>query len=355
MARSFRSRHLAVMAENERQMTALFAGLAAFAVREVSRHADAEGVLPRSATFELQQTIGARVLRAFVGRGRNGDWAPFELLPDGSLFPLSPFMRNLLARVSEATQIAVEAHAALMRRRLRQASDVRLAFERARIDPFAAARRATEQRVFFPNPLAAYDPLHLWIDPNGYRLSDRIWNAADATRRQIDMYLEESIARGRGALQMSRELEQFLSPERQLRRTKTPYGTDASYDAMRLARTEITRAAAQADQMSALMNPFVAGVRNVLSPQHPCCDICDEAAAAGPWPKDAIPAQYQIPLHPHCMCYLAYEMIDGAEQAAILEELRGEIRAAREGLAAMIGPLLVQQFTNLLLRGFTRR
>lgn len=352
MARSFRSQHLAVMADNERRMAALFTGLAAYASGEITRRADPEGAIPRAQTYDLQQVIGQRVTALFLGRSRSQGRAPYEILNDGTLYPLSPFMRVLWDGVGAATQIAVESHAALMRTRLRRAGDVRAAFERARLNPFEIAHQVTEQAVFHPNPLAAYDPLHLWVDPNGYRLSDRIWNAAGNTRRQIDLYLEESIARGRSALDMSRELEQFLLPGRQLRRTRAPYGTDASYDAMRLARTEITRAAARANEMSALMNPFVQGVRNVLSPSHPCCDICDEAAAAGPWPKDAIPARYQIPLHPHCMCYLAYEMVDAKEQNRVLDDLRGEIGIARQGLLAMIGPLLVKQFTQLLLRAW---
>lgn len=354
MARSYRSQHLAVMAENERRMTALFSGIATYASSAITRRAGPDGTIPRGATYELQQAIGERITRVFVGRTRSGDMAPFEILSDGSLYPLSPYMRALQEQVTEATRIEVEAQAALMRRQLRRAPDVRAAFERARLNPLEVAQRLAEQTVFHPNPFAIYDPWHLWVDPNGYRLSDRIWNTAGQTRRQIDRYLEESIARGRSALDMSRELEQFLLPGRQLVRTRAPYGTDASYDAMRLARTEITRAAARADELSALMNPFVQGVRNVLSPSHPCCDICDEAAAAGPWPKDKIPGQYRIPLHCHCMCYLAYEMIGGDEQKRILDELRGEIGIAREGLLALVGPLLVQQFTQILLRGWTR-
>jgi hypothetical protein len=124
--------------------------------------------------------------------------------------------------------------------------------------------------VFTPNPLAGYDPPHLWVDPNGYRLSDRIWRTAGATRRKVDAFLEDGIAQGRGSLKLSRDLERFLHPGRQLVRTKTPYGTDASYDAMRLARTEISRGAAQAHETAARANPFVSGLRWKLSPQHPC-------------------------------------------------------------------------------------
>ena len=148
---------------------------------------------------------------------------------------------------------------------------------------------------------------------------------------------------------MSRDLEAFLQPGRQLRRTTAPYGTDASYDAMRLARTEITRAAARAHEASAAMNPFVAGLEVVLSPQHPCCDICDQAAAAGVFPVGEIPEKYRIPLHPHCMCHYRNAMVEDPQE--ILDHYRDEIRSARRELTAMIGPVQVERFTRLLLRG----
>ncbi len=126
------------------------------------------------------------------------------------------------------------------------------------------------QNVFAPNPLAEYDPPHLWVDPNGYRLSDRVWRTAGETRRKVDAMVDEGIRQGRGALALSRDLEEYLHPGRQIVRTKAPYGTDASYDAMRLARTEITRAASKAHEAAALDNPFVTGLKWKLSPQHPC-------------------------------------------------------------------------------------
>jgi hypothetical protein len=146
-------------------------------------------------------------------------------------------------------------------------------------------------------------------------------------------------------LRVSRELEQFLLPGRGLIRTRAPYGTDASYDAMRLIRTEITRAAAQASEMAAAANPFIAGMSVVLSGSHPKYDICDIAAGAGPWPVGEIPAQYQIPLHPHCLCHYRYEMVENPQ--AILDELRNDIRKLRPG-GLMINPLQVAAFVKLL-------
>jgi hypothetical protein len=163
------------------------------------------------------------------------------------------------------------------------------------------------------------------------------------------MFLEERVAQGQGALEMSRDLERFLQPGRKLARTRAPYGVDASFDAMRLARTEITRAHAQAQEMAAEANPFAQGLSVVLSISHPKPDICDEAAAASPFPIGEIPAQYQIPLHPHCLCTYRNEMID--DPGAVLDNLRDEIRRARPRISQLLGPLLSGEFVRRLLNG----
>jgi len=351
MAASYRSRFLAVMRQNEREISRLFSDLAARIAREVTQRAAPDGIVPKSSSYAIQTTVAPLVMRLFLGHNKEGDYAPFTTLSNDSVFPLSPYVRTLWDGIETATQNAVEQQAAILRRHLRKAPDVVGALQTARLNPFVEARQVSEQVVFRPNPLAHYDPPHLWVDPRGYTLSERIWRTAGNTRRRLDLFLERRIAAGDGALRIARDLETFLLPNRKLR-THAPYGTDASYDAMRLARTEITRAAAQASEMSAALNPFVQGMSVVLSPSHPKYDICDVAAAAGSWPAGEIPAQYQIPLHPHCLCSYRYEMVDNAQE--ILDEFRDEARSARRGLTAMIGPLQVAQFTRLLLSGFLR-
>ena len=335
MATSYRSRHLSVMRDNERRMEALFAGLANYATSRILRAADAEGNIPRSATYELQRDIGDATMRLFVARGRGERPAPFEILPDGAVFPLSPYARALWAAITEAMRIQVEQQAAMMERRLP-----------ADLKALLRGGIAREQgTVFTPNPLAHYDPPHLWVDPNGYTLSERIWATAGNTRRKLDAMLEEGIRQGRGSLALSRDLERYLQPGRQLVRTKAPYGVDASYDAMRLARTEISRAAAQAHEASARANPFVEKLRWKLSPQHPCCDICDSYADKE-YELDDLPTQ---PAHPHCMCY--WENVLTEDRDEKLAQAREEIRAARVAAAAIVTPLLVKEFLEYLLRG----
>lgn len=66
-----------------------------------------------------------------------------------------------------------------------------------------------------------------------------------------------AFAEGMGALELSRKLERFLLPNRANLRTNRPYGTSAAFDAMRLARTEIARAANQAAFLSSYLNLYV--------------------------------------------------------------------------------------------------
>lgn len=331
-------------------MTGLFSALAASCAAEVNRRADRDGNVPRQATFEIQQAIGDHVARFFLGRDGAGVRNPFAMLPDGSILPLSPYMRALWASVQAAVRIPAEQHAAIMTRQL--PPDLLVVFRSAHGNPFARARAMTIREQFRPNPLARYDPPHLWVDPNGYRLSDRIWNTSATTRNRLNLFLDEVIRDGRGAASIAQELEQFLVPGRSLVRTRAPYGTDASFDAMRIARTEITRAHAQAAEMSATMNPFVEGLRWNLSGSHPRPDVCDDNARGGPNGDGTYPltsAMPALPAHSHCLCYWSNVMI--SDPAKELDRLRDDIRSARRQLVDLVGPLLVQQFVTMLLSG----
>ena len=85
-------------------------------------------------------------------------------------------------------------------------------------------------------------------------------------------------------------------------------------------------------EMAAAMNPFVVGIRVVLSGSHPKPDICDEAAAAGPWPKDRIPS---IKLDAPALPVATATLTDNA--AAVPRDLRDEVRAERAVLVERSG------------------
>lgn len=352
-------------------MKSLFTALARDIAAEVQRRADPAGNVPRSATFDIQQATGQLVQRLFLGRNRTGELAPFDTLPNGALIPLSPYMRQLWESIRAVVRIPVEQNAVILANKL--PADVLMVMREARVNPFVVAKVAEMDRgdrihgiyksypshssyniseqVFRPNPLAAYEAPHTWVDPNGYRLSDRIWNVAATERRRLDIYLDTAIREGRGALQMSRELEQFLIPGQSLPETNAPYGTTASFDAMRLARTEITRAHGRATEASAAMNPFVTGLKWNLSARHPRVDICDEYARGGPngdgtYTLGETPA---YPAHPQCICFLTNVLASVAASASLIDELRADIQSARQEFVNLAGPLQVEAFERLLL------
>lgn len=162
---------------------------------------------------------------------------------------------------------------------------------------------------FTPSLSSRYDPLHLWLDPKGHNLSDRIWSSALSARQKLDKYLEFNIRAGTSAARMSRDLESLLLPSRVPLRTTRPLGVNLSYDAARLARTEISRAHTEATFAAAFQNPFVESMDWALSARHPRIDVCDNLASIGmsgqrlrePYPLESAPHVIEAS-HPQCIC-----------------------------------------------------
>lgn len=339
MARTYRSRHLRVMRDTEQAMDMLFARLVQDVTREIMMRADAEGMISQDEQYALEQAVDQRIMRMFLAR-RGQRMVPFTVARNGEVIPASPYMDRLWNGIQRATRIPAEHHASVLRRYLPRRLVLRL--------DLATERPVREQTdIFRPHPLAQYDPPHLWVDPNGYQLSERVWRTASNTRRRVDMLLEEGIREGRAARDIAADAERFLQPGRTLR-TRKPYGTDASFDAMRLARTEVSRAAAEADEMSAAMNPFVEGLEWNRSPGSDYdCDECEDLAAGGPYPVDDPPV---MPAHPHCMCYWSYALVEDKQE--VIRALQEDARRARSELMDRIGPLQTARFTQMLLRGW---
>lgn len=325
---SFRARYLAILAANERAMSQLFRDLAAGIAADVARRADGstssptgDGVVPRTATFELQRQSAERIQRLYLGRNRAGELAPFEVMANGKVIPLAPYPQALWAAITAAVRLPVEENAAILTKRL--PDDVLAVMRRGTVDPFKAAKgMVAEVEVFRPNVLATYDPPHTWVDPNGYRLSDRVWNTAATERAKLDAYLDDAIKQGKGALVMAKELQQFLDPSRAGLKTSKPYGTKASFDAMRLARTEITRAHGQAHVVAGAMNPFVAGDKWNLSSRHPKPDICDVYARGGPNGDGVYPTGTLPGYPPHPQCVTPGQMVSTASGPVAIEDIK---------------------------------
>jgi hypothetical protein len=359
MAATYKNRFLRIMRNQEKAMRAVFARAARLSQSAVVRHSVGDEV-PRGATKSLQTDIGRIVETVFIGTvPQTGHRAPFYVR-NGDVMPLSPYMAVLWESIDAVTELAVREHAAIIERHM---PDDIVAMARARASTtvfefddgstIEVAGAAFEHVSEFPdgfksNPFAQYEPAHTWVDPNGYRLSDRIWNTSDNMRGRMDAFISQSIREGKGALRMSKELEQFMIPGRGLR-TRRPYGQNASFEAMRLARTETTRAHASAFETAAMANPFVTTVNIVLSRSHPKRDICDDAAAGSPYLKDAVPDRYKIPLHPHCLCHYTANVDEDIDD--VVDRARERIKKAEQPLEDVVGPAMVDAFKQRLLRG----
>jgi hypothetical protein len=313
----------------------------------------------RAARAELKAAIWSQVLKPFyIGAGDDAF---------AGAVPRSPFARLLYDGIAGVTRIAAERQVALVRSIVRDAEVMRWLTAPRRMpvvtevrlrDPRMASLRNAQGRIdveraraALVSPAGMYEPYHLWVDPNGYRLSDRVWNTSIHTRSRIDALLEYEISRGTSAVEMAELVERYLTPGARLGRTSTPYGTEGSYAARRLARTEITANAGRATVNSSAANPFVQAIQWVLSPSHPKVDICDDYARGGPngdgvYPIAQLP---QYPPHPFCLCHL--RPVPSGDVASLIQQLRAEIRAASPIAQVVHGMFSPEFLARALLDG----
>lgn len=155
---------------------------------------------------------------------------------------------------------------------------------------------------------------------DGHSLSDRIWNLAAISEREILGRVNAAISQGLPAVELSRSVRQFLLQPGPawttgIKPSVTGRGSMA-YNALRLARTEINRSYQMAQNMQAQSSPLVVGVKWNLSNSHPrewpksseymgYPEICDFRAehdhhglGPGVFPKDNVPED-----HPNGLCH----------------------------------------------------
>lgn len=149
----------------------------------------------------------------------------------------------------------------------------------------------------------------------GMMLSDRIWQASDNAREAIRSIIWDGTARGRDAVKVARDLEKYVRhgtktltenyPE-MMERMGGRIPKNLSYEALRLARTEMSSAFREGTYAAGRTNPSYRGVRYMLSNSHPVPDLCDDFASAdlyglgpGGYPEGEEPPL----LHPNCLCY----------------------------------------------------
>lgn len=151
----------------------------------------------------------------------------------------------------------------------------------------------------------------------GLTLNDHIWNKNENYRKNIGTILTSGVATGEDCVTVARALEKYVKKGKKtfaedypnmMGRMPGRVPEDLSYEALRLARTEMTSAYGMGTMKSATLNPTNRGVRFILSASHPEYDICDVHCGAddyglgpGGYPVDQAP---DYPFHPNCLCIM---------------------------------------------------
>lgn len=166
----------------------------------------------------------------------------------------------------------------------------------------------------------------------GLTLNDHIWNKNKNYRKHINNILISGVATGEDCVTVARALERYVKKGKKtftedypnmMSRMGGRVPGDISYEALRLARTEMTSAYGMGTMKSASLNPANKGVRFILSGSHPEYDICDVYCATddyglgpGGYPLDEAP---DYPFHPNCLCIMTQI---NEEPSALLDRLK---------------------------------
>lgn len=252
---------------------------------------------------------------------------------------VTPYARIIMTGAESVIRSTLGAHARGMERLLENAPELRAWLG----TPIAVPR----------DLLLRFQPVALWQDARGYTLSDRIWAINEQTLSRIEALLDEGISSGRAAVSIADDLTQFLRASRRSVVTRKPYGIIGSFDARRLARSEITRSAGLSSYTAGITNPFVTRAYYHLSGVHDpknCDGTCDDHAATSEqndgYPPEAVPIP-MVDTHPQCMCYITHGTGD---KDAILAQLRAQMeQGAIQAEPAPVTPLLIDLLTAALL------
>lgn len=156
----------------------------------------------------------------------------------------------------------------------------------------------------------------------GLKLETRIWNQSKIYKQGVNNILINGVAEGKDCVSVARSLETYIKkgkstlakdyPEMISRMKRVP--ENISYEALRLARTEMAAAYGMGTMKSAELNPVNEGIQFMLSSSHPEYDICDEICDAdnyglgpGVYPIDKAP---DYPFHPNCLCIATQKNAD---------------------------------------------
>lgn len=144
----------------------------------------------------------------------------------------------------------------------------------------------------------------------GLTPSQRIWDLTNTMDNNLRKTLITEIAAGTSPSEIADQLQKYVYTDGVDENIDTGPGIykDPFANAMRLARTETSRAYADATGAWAQNKSWIEGIQPTLSPAHDQADECDDYAEGDP--LDPSEFADTFPLHPHCMCYGTYVIKD---------------------------------------------
>jgi len=240
---------------------------------------------------------------------------------------------------------------------------IRAGESRATQPPGYEFNEAISSGVFKPQIEILLQAAAEWFYGDAQNLSGRIWRIDGEGRDAINRAIMQGVADGDSAWNMAKKLEQFLGAGMDCPRwTSTRlYGRTASdksagdttgllagndcdgrgvsYNALRLARTEIQKAHALATDKVMAAQPWVEMEACHLSASHPEADECDDIVSGGDKNDGVYPVgTVQYPLHPNCFCYKTAVMMDEKAFTSSLNGwLNGESWPEMDGYSNSIG------------------
>lgn len=141
-----------------------------------------------------------------------------------------------------------------------------------------------------------------------WTLSKAIWGDLQKKQRDMNEIIAQGVLENKKTYDIAKDLEKYVDPA-----AKKPWnwgkvypGTSKKidYNAQRLARTMVNHAYQQSVIMTNKDNPFVKGIRWLVSNSHRTCEICKQRAkqndyglGEGVYPADQIPMD-----HPNGLC-----------------------------------------------------
>lgn len=214
-----------------------------------------------------------------------------------------------------------------------------------------AMTEAVEDGVFSPQLSVLLNAASEHLYGDSLNLSARVWNIDREARDGIANVILRGVTNQSSAWDIAKELEQFLGANedcprwtstRLYGRTKTQIaqgdtaglvshpcdGRGVSYNALRLARTELQKAHALATDKIMAAQPWVEKEQVHLSEAHPEPDICDDVAHGGEDGKGIYPkGEQELPFHPNCLCYKTAVLMD---EKQFTSQLRGWLKGEQD-------------------------